>query len=176
MCGCIEDMPEVSRADCSVPNDDKEGDFEACTDNDLRTRFKEVFPDDDVLLTNLVEACDNEGSSSAVSSTTDSETYSDVADFNFDSCDYNTYMCCWTENNNQGMEDNTVRFDCLAFGVHLLSLLGALLGLKLTLDEKPTLYMTRRYHAFSPCDSGAFCVMSAPAGRLPRRRHALPRR
>lgn len=149
MCGCIEDMPEVSRADCSVPGD---GDnFDACTNNDLRTRFKEVYPDD--MLDNLVGECDDEesnsgstsggsssgssggdaqptpapstpapvddqstsgGSSSGGSSATDSETYSDVADFNFDSCDYNTYMCCWTENNNQGMEDNTVRLAAFA--------------------------------------------------------------
>ena len=24
-----------------------------------------------------------------------------------DACEYNTYMCCWTENDGNGMEDNT---------------------------------------------------------------------
>eukprot|EP00903_Cladosiphon_okamuranus_P015443 g14263.t1 len=57
MCGCIEDMPIVSEADCSYPNPEKEGKFKACTKNDLRTRFLEVFPDDPV--PNLVEDCDN---------------------------------------------------------------------------------------------------------------------
>lgn len=44
----------------------------------------------------LVTACDNV----------------DVPDFDFDTCQHNTYMCCWTENDGQGMQDNTVSCFC----------------------------------------------------------------
>ena len=43
---------------------------------------------------NIVNECDNE----------------DVPDYDYRTCDHNTYMCCWTENDGQGMADNTVRF------------------------------------------------------------------
>lgn len=42
---------------------------------------------------NLVGECDN----------------TDVPDYDFSTCELNTYMCCWTENDGQGMQDNTVR-------------------------------------------------------------------
>ena len=41
---------------------------------------------------NLVGECDNV----------------DVPDHDFSTCENNTYMCCWTENDGQGMQDNTV--------------------------------------------------------------------
>ena len=47
---------------------------------------------------NLVRECDNV----------------DVPEYDFRTCDHNTYMCCWTENDGQGMQDNTVR-SCSAF-------------------------------------------------------------
>eukprot|EP00752_Nemacystus_decipiens_P012631 g11187.t1 len=60
MCGCIEDMPIVSEADCTTYDDEpgREGKFTACTNNDLRTAFEEEFPG--VPVPNLVEECDNE--------------------------------------------------------------------------------------------------------------------
>ena len=57
MCGCIEDMPEVSRADCSMHRPSREGRFKACKDNDLRTQYEIVYPD--APLANLVDQCDN---------------------------------------------------------------------------------------------------------------------
>ena len=42
--------------------------------------------------TNLVRECDNH----------------DVPDYDYRTCEHNTYMCCWTENDGQGMADNTV--------------------------------------------------------------------
>ena len=30
-----------------------------------------------------------------------------IADLMESACDYNIFMCCWTENDNDGMEDNT---------------------------------------------------------------------
>ena len=43
---------------------------------------------------NLVTECDNR----------------DLVDFDFRTCEYNTYMCCWTENDDSGVGDNTVSF------------------------------------------------------------------
>lgn len=59
MCGCIEDMPEVSEADCTTYDDKpgREGRFTACTDNDLLTSYQEFHPMGE--LPNLVEECDN---------------------------------------------------------------------------------------------------------------------
>lgn len=59
MCSCIEDMPEVSEADCTTYDDEpgREGKFTACTNNDLRTRFEEEYPGTPV--PNLVQECDN---------------------------------------------------------------------------------------------------------------------
>eukprot|EP00752_Nemacystus_decipiens_P012856 g11383.t1 len=57
MCGCIEDMPEVSRADCSKHKPNKEGKFKACKNNDLRTEYEIVYPN--APLDNLVGQCDN---------------------------------------------------------------------------------------------------------------------
>ncbi len=42
---------------------------------------------------NLIRNCDNE----------------DVPDYDYRTCNHNTYMCCWTENDGTGMADNTVR-------------------------------------------------------------------
>ncbi|CAN0451299.1 unnamed protein product [Pylaiella littoralis] len=61
MCGCIEDMPEVSRADCSTPRVERAGKYKACTNNDLLTAYLEEYPGGE--LNNLVEQCDNEVSS-----------------------------------------------------------------------------------------------------------------
>ena len=41
---------------------------------------------------NLVTECDNR----------------DLVDFDFRTCEYNTYMCCWPENDGLGMNWNTV--------------------------------------------------------------------
>ncbi|CAM9556356.1 unnamed protein product [Ectocarpus fasciculatus] len=88
-CGCIEEMPQVSFSECSRYS--WEG-IVGCGDNGLfsqyRGRLDEPYgPMDD----NLVRTCDNE----------------DVPDYDYDSCSHNTYMCCWTENDGQGMADNT---------------------------------------------------------------------
>ena len=152
MCGCVEDMPEVSRADCSVPSSTTAGAFDACTNNDLLTRYFEVYPgsslenpvgecffgsttstsgthgDDSTTSTSTTSTDDSTTSTSTIftdnstTSTDDSTistsaTPSDVTEFDFGSCGYNTYMCCWTENNNQGMQDNTVRSAGVAHGV-----------------------------------------------------------
>ena len=60
MCGCIEDMPTVSEADCTTYDDEpgREGRFKACTNNDLITSFEEHYPGG--ALDNLVGECDNE--------------------------------------------------------------------------------------------------------------------
>ena len=46
MCGCIEEMPIVSEADCTTYDDEvgREGKFTTCTENDLRTRYREEHP------------------------------------------------------------------------------------------------------------------------------------
>lgn len=57
MCACIEQMPEVSRADCTEYNEGGgEGNrFRSCVD--LRTKFENEYPGRE--LNNLVEQCDN---------------------------------------------------------------------------------------------------------------------
>ncbi|CAM9859661.1 unnamed protein product [Pylaiella littoralis] len=88
-CGCIEEMPVVSEAACSKYGG--EG-IEPCWDNSLRSQYKHKLKEPKGEMEyNLVRECDNE----------------DVPDFDFRSCSDNTYMCCWTENNGQGMADNT---------------------------------------------------------------------
>ena len=61
MCGCVEEMPIVSEADCTTYSDEVDWRgwqrFQACTNNDLRTRYEEEYPMGE--LPNLVEECDN---------------------------------------------------------------------------------------------------------------------
>ncbi|CBJ26856.1 conserved unknown protein [Ectocarpus siliculosus] len=88
-CGCIEDMPVVSDAACSRFG--REG-IEPCGANSLRSHYKNRLDEPKGELEyNLVRECDNE----------------DVPDYDFRTCSHNTYMCCWTENDGQGMADNT---------------------------------------------------------------------
>ncbi|CAM9859592.1 unnamed protein product [Pylaiella littoralis] len=88
-CGCIETMPVVSESACSKFG--REG-IKPCWDNSLRSQYKYKLDEPNGEMEfNLVRECDNE----------------DVPDFDFLSCDHNTYMCCWTENDGQGMADNT---------------------------------------------------------------------
>ncbi|CAB1102459.1 unnamed protein product [Ectocarpus sp. CCAP 1310/34] len=88
-CGCIEDMPVVSDAACSKFGG--EG-IEPCWDNSLRSQYKYKLDEPKGEMEyNLVRECDNE----------------DVPDYDFRTCNHNTYMCCWTENDGQGMADNT---------------------------------------------------------------------
>ena len=48
------------------------------------------------------------GVSYGVSYTPDTyDDYEHVASLMNDTCAYNTFMCCWTENDGEGMEDNT---------------------------------------------------------------------
>ncbi|CBJ49226.1 conserved unknown protein [Ectocarpus siliculosus] len=60
MCGCAEDMPEVSKADCTnySPTEEDEDRIRGCDPNDLRTRYDVLYPDGD--LDNLVGRCDNQ--------------------------------------------------------------------------------------------------------------------
>lgn len=60
MCGCAEDMPEVSKADCTnySPTEEDEDRIRGCDPNDLRTRYDLLYPDED--LDNLVGRCDNQ--------------------------------------------------------------------------------------------------------------------
>ena len=69
--------------------------IEPCWDNSLRSQYKWKLEDPKGEMDwTLVNECDNE----------------DVPDYDYRTCDHNTYMCCWTENDGQGMADNTVRF------------------------------------------------------------------
>eukprot|EP00752_Nemacystus_decipiens_P015570 g13893.t1 len=58
ICGCLEDMPVVSKADCSRPRDTDPNWGKACTKNDLKTRYKELYDNGDDL-PNLVWDCEN---------------------------------------------------------------------------------------------------------------------
>ena len=69
-----------------------------CWDNSLRAQYKYNLEEPSGELEQLVYKCDNQ----------------DVPDYDFRTCDHNTYMCCWTENNDQGMQDNTVRLFLIA--------------------------------------------------------------
>ena len=58
MCECIEQMPVVSRADCTTYS--SQG-LVACEDNDLRTHYEnEMNSPGGNIIFNLVETCDNE--------------------------------------------------------------------------------------------------------------------
>ncbi len=69
MCGCVEEMPIVSQADCTEYSDEldwtgRNYKFTSCKDtagvgkdNDLRTAYENMFPTGE--LPNLVEECDN---------------------------------------------------------------------------------------------------------------------
>ena len=111
-CACIEDMPVVSRADCTTFNRDG---LTACANNDLRSHYRGRMdsPGGDLDF-NLVATCDNENAPittdyAYVEEREVEDTYDedDAVREILDSCEYNTYMCCWTENEGQGMQDNT---------------------------------------------------------------------
>ena len=61
--------------------------------NRLRREYNRMGKVNGDMEGNLVAQCDNH----------------DVPDYDFRTCENNTYMCCWTENNGLGMKDNTVR-------------------------------------------------------------------
>eukprot|EP00752_Nemacystus_decipiens_P012630 g11186.t1 len=86
-CGCIEDMPMVDDAECSRHSNDG---IRPCN-NRLRQEYRRVGQPNGDMETNLVRECDN----------------TDVPDYDFRTCENNTYMCCWTENDGKGMKDNT---------------------------------------------------------------------
>eukprot|EP00752_Nemacystus_decipiens_P005019 g4559.t1 len=57
-CGCVENMPEVSKSDCNTYNEIPGGKrFTSCEDNNLRDRYQHLNPNG--TLTNLVGKCDN---------------------------------------------------------------------------------------------------------------------
>eukprot|EP00903_Cladosiphon_okamuranus_P008160 g7859.t1 len=87
-CGCVEDMPVVTNADCSRL---RRGEIEECDQNSLFVEYKRGAGNNEPLGINLVNECDNW----------------DVPEFDFRTCQENTYMCCWTENDGEGMQDNT---------------------------------------------------------------------
>eukprot|EP00752_Nemacystus_decipiens_P013910 g12347.t1 len=89
-CGCIEEMPMVDNAACSKFNWEGIG---PCWDNSLRSQYKYNLDErpNGEMENNLVRECDN----------------MDVPEYDFRTCDHNTYMCCWTENDGNGMQDNT---------------------------------------------------------------------
>eukprot|EP00903_Cladosiphon_okamuranus_P016615 g15327.t1 len=87
-CGCIEEMPVVDDAECSKHSRDG---IVPCN-NKLRAQYKFAMDEPNgEMETNLVRECDN----------------TDVPDYDFRTCENNTYMCCWTENDGTGMKDNT---------------------------------------------------------------------
>ncbi|CAM9616366.1 unnamed protein product [Scytosiphon promiscuus] len=88
-CGCIEEMPVVDNAACSMMGWDG---IQPCWDNKLRSQYKYKLDEPKGEMEfNLVNECDNH----------------DVPDYDFRTCEHNTYMCCWTENDGLGMADNT---------------------------------------------------------------------
>eukprot|EP00903_Cladosiphon_okamuranus_P018127 g16682.t1 len=88
-CGCIEDMPMVDNAACSKFTGDG---ISPCWDNSLHVQYKyHLEMPNGEMETNLVRECDNH----------------DVPDYDYRTCEHNTYMCCWTENDGNGMADNT---------------------------------------------------------------------
>ena len=102
----------VSRADCTTYSRDG---LTACMNNDLRTHYRGRMdsPGGDLTF-NLVTTCENENApvttdyayvaEREVEATYDED---DAVEEVLEACEYNTYMCCWTENDGQGMEDNT---------------------------------------------------------------------
>lgn len=110
-CGCIEHMPVVSRADCTTFN--KDG-LAACNKNNLRRHYrKRMESPGGTMDFNLVGRCDNANDPVTVDYSYTAErqvedTYKDDdVRAVLDECEYNTYMCCWTENDGEGMQDNT---------------------------------------------------------------------
>ena len=139
-CGCIEDMPVVSRADCSTYSRDG---LTACKNNDLIRYYNVILGHfNGGLEFNLLGTCDNvngpvfsddsetggTSSGSTTSSVKDATSLTenegattvdmspDVPEYDEDealasllddTCDYNLFMCCWTQNDDQGMQDNT---------------------------------------------------------------------
>ncbi|CAM9604682.1 unnamed protein product [Ectocarpus fasciculatus] len=88
-CGCLEDMPVVSFSECSRFSGDGITD---CGEHGLYSNYvSRIGEPNGELETNLVRICDNYA----------------VPDYDFRSCDHNTYMCCWTENDVNGVLDNT---------------------------------------------------------------------
>ena len=72
---------------------DDEG-IQPCQDNELRNEYNRKLDEPKGEMEfNLVKDCDNEY----------------VPDFDFGTCNYNTYMCCWTEKEVGDVKDNTVR-------------------------------------------------------------------
>lgn len=107
-------MPVVTRADCTTF--ERTG-LEACQDNDLAKHYKNRLskPGGDLSF-NLVGTCDNENNqlnattADSSNDTVDTPIYDEdeyVATLLSDVCAYNTFMCCWTQNDGDGMEDNT---------------------------------------------------------------------
>eukprot|EP00752_Nemacystus_decipiens_P003492 g3225.t1 len=88
-CGCIEEMPVVDDAACSEYNRDG---IVPCKQGGLGKHYAGyIGKPNGKMDSNLVGECDNV----------------DVPEFDFNTCEHNTYMCCWTENDGQGMADNT---------------------------------------------------------------------
>ena len=78
-----------------------------CWDNSLHVQYKyHLEMPNGEMENNLVRECDNH----------------DVPDYDYRTCEHNTYMCCWTENNDQGMQDNTVSYFLWLVILHLFSL------------------------------------------------------
>ena len=104
-------MPVVSRADCSTLS---RGGLTACQDNDLSKHYKNRMgaPGGDLDF-NLVGTCDNANAPVSIDyaytmerSTSDSSDEDAAVAAVLNTCAYNTYMCCWTQNDG-GMVDNT---------------------------------------------------------------------
>lgn len=57
-CTCIEDMPVVSKADCTRLHELVEGMYQRCPGNNLRRRYELLHPSGGGL-DNLVKNCDN---------------------------------------------------------------------------------------------------------------------
>ena len=104
-------MPVVSRADCTTFSSDG---LTACQNNDLSSHYKNRLgaPGGDLDF-NLVGTCDNENAPVYVDyaytterSTSDTDDEDAVVEAVLETCAYNTYMCCWTQND-EGVEDNT---------------------------------------------------------------------
>ena len=75
-----------------------------CWDNSLHAQYKyHLEMPNGEMENNLVRECDNH----------------DVPDYDFHSCEHNTYMCCWTENDRTGLQDNTVTLVCLLASTQL---------------------------------------------------------
>ena len=77
-CGCIEEMPVVSEAACTRHH---VSGLVPCGSNRLYNDYNgRLDQPKGPMDFNLVKRCDNE----------------DVPDYDYRSCEHNTYMCCWT--------------------------------------------------------------------------------